>query len=51
MAATRVCISGSASPPAYQDADPPDKIVLLRSRRKRPRDCRPADKRDELAPM
>src|SRR5215831_8006619 len=33
-----------------QHADPPDALVLLRTRRERPRGCRAAEQRDEVAP-
>src|SRR5262249_15392623 len=35
---------------AQQHANPPHSVALLRARRERPRDCRAADERDELAP-
>ena len=34
----------------HEHADPPHPVALLRARRERPRGCRAADERDELAP-
>ena len=36
---------------AHQDTDPSHLVRLLRARCERPRDCRAAKKRDELAPF
>src|SRR5262249_31923960 len=36
---------------AHQHADAPHALALLRTRRDRPRGCRAAEKRDELAPF
>src|SRR4029453_18103134 len=35
----------------HQHTDPSHPLALLRARRERPRDCRAAEKRDELAPF
>ena len=35
----------------HQHADPPHSLALLRPRRERPRRCRAAEQRDELAPL
>src|SRR5262245_8858213 len=36
---------------AHQHADPPHRFALLRPRRERPRYCRAAEQRDELAAL
>src|SRR5262249_29466215 len=45
----RLCLR-VASDKTHQHADPPH-LLGLRARRKRPRDRRPAEKRDEIAPF
>src|SRR5262245_56202785 len=42
---------GAASRAMHQHADPPHPLALLRARRERPRGCRAADQRDELAAL